>query len=103
MCIKVSKPGALCSKFEGPYRIHDRPSRSTLTVDLGKKKDGSLRLQTYHWSSAKVAHMRDGAEVAQRPKLGRPPKNTSSSNTNSELAHVQIHIPECMYGHIPNP
>ena len=86
--IKVSKPGALCSKFEGPYRIHDRPSRSTITVDLGKKKDGSLRLQTYHWSSAKIAHMRDGAEVAQRPKLGRPPKPIPEpSSSESELVN----------------
>ena len=90
--IKVSKPESLCAKFEGPYRIHSRPSRSTIEVELGKKKDGSLRLSTYHWSSAKVAHMREGAVVAERPKLGRPPKrppqaSPSSDTNNSELSN----------------
>ena len=86
--IKVDKPESLCPKFEGPYPIYSRPSRSQITVNLGQKRNGDLRLQTYHWSSAKVAHMRKGFLAAQRPKLGRPasnPQGTSlSSNTASE-------------------
>ena len=83
----MDKPESLCPKFEGPYPIHSRPSRSTITVELGKKKNGDLRLQTYHWSSAKVAHLRDGFVAAQRPKLGRPSKlpDTSLSSNTSEL------------------
>ena len=80
--IKVDQPKSLCPRFEGPYEIHSRPSRSTIEVVLGCKKDGSLRLQKYHWSSAKIAHMREGASVAQRPRLGRP---LNSSNTPQTL------------------
>ena len=84
--IKVDNPQSLCPRFEGPYRIHSRPSRSTIEVILGRKKNGDLRLSTYHWSSAKVAYLRDGAADAERPKLGRPPKPKDlSSNTESEL------------------
>ena len=90
--IKVDKPQSLCPKFEGPYKIHSRPSRSTIQVILGYKKNGDLRLQTYHWSSAKIAHMREGALAAQRPKLGRPPKSTSlSSDTNSDKLSEHSH------------
>ena len=81
--VKVDKPESLCSRFEGPYRIHSRPSRSTIEVELGKRKDGSLRLLTYHWSSAKVAHMREGARIAERPKLGRPPKSVIKPGSSS--------------------
>ena len=88
--VKVDKPESLCPKFEGPYRIHSRPSRSTIQTILGRKKSGKLRLQTYHWSSAKVAHLRESFVEAQRPKLGRPAKDkaaesTLSSDTTSEL------------------
>ena len=86
--LKVDNPQSLCPRFEGPYRIHSRPSRSTIEVILGRKKNGDLRLSTYHWSSAKVAHLRDGAVDAERPKLGRPVKAVDkglSSNTTSEL------------------
>ena len=71
--IKVVNPQSLCSKFEGPYEVVSRPSRSQLTVKIGSFKDGSPRLQTYNWSSAKVAHLREGAQLGSRPALGRPP------------------------------
>ena len=91
--IKVDKPESLCPRFEGPYRIHARPSRSTITVELGRKKDNSLRLSTYHWSSAKVAHMREGASTAERPKLGRPAKlkdAPSLSSNKTESAQSEL-------------
>ena len=72
--IKVDNPKNLHPKWEGPYPVVDRPSRSQLTVEIGRFKDNTPRLQTYHWSSAKIAHMRDGAMVGQRPMLGRKPK-----------------------------
>ena len=72
--VKVDNPKSLYSKFEGPYEIVSRPSRSTLTVKLGLFKDNSPRLATYHWSSCRVAHLREGATSASRPALGRPPK-----------------------------
>ena len=79
--IKVDNPKNLHPKWEGPYPVVTRPSRSTLTVELGKFADGSSRLQTYHWSSAKAAHMREGALVGQRPKLGRKPQDNAPQTT----------------------
>ena len=72
--IKVDNPLSLSPKFEGPYKIVSRPSRSQVEVKLGLYADGSLRTQVYHWSSCKVAAMRDSGHEAARPKLGRPPK-----------------------------
>ena len=72
--VKVDKPASLCPKFEGPYEIVARPSRSTVTVKVGVSKSGELRTLNYHWSSCKVAHMREDATEASRPKLGRRPK-----------------------------
>ena len=77
--VKVDNPQSLCPKFEGPYRIFSRPSRSTVEVKLGLFSNGELRKQTYHWSACKVAAMRDEAVEADRPKLGRPPKSSTSS------------------------
>ena len=77
--VKVENPTSLSPKFEGPYAIVSRPTRSTVEVKVGLFKDGSLRTNTYHWSSCKVAHMRSGAPEASRPALGRPTKSTSSS------------------------
>ena len=38
-------------------------------------------MATYHWSSAKIAHMREGAVAAERPKLGRPSTALSSKSS----------------------
>ena len=72
--IKTANPLSLCPKFEGPYPITARPSRSQVTVKLGLFADGSMREQTYHWSSCRVANMREDAPDGFRPKLGRPAK-----------------------------
>ena len=71
--VKVSDPKGLNSKFEGPYFITSRPSRSTVQVRVGSFADGSPRHQVFHWSLCKIAHMRDGALEGSRPKLGRKP------------------------------
>ena len=70
--IKVEDPAPLCPRFEGPYKITSRPSRSTVEVRLGSYVDGSPRLQVYNWRSCKIAHMRPDATEGTRPKLGRP-------------------------------
>ena len=75
--VKRANPQSLCSKFEGPFEIMSRPSRSTIQVKIGAFANGDPRLLTFHWSAAKIAHMRDGAEVGSRPALGRPPKKPS--------------------------
>ena len=75
--VKVDSPQSLCPKFEGPYEIYSRPSRSQVELKIGMFKDGRPRLLTFHWSSCQIAHLREGDEAASRPALGRKPKATS--------------------------
>ena len=75
--VKRANPQSLCTKFEGPFEIVDRPSRSTIQVKIGAFANGDPRLLTFHWASCKIAHMRAGAPVGSRPTLGRPPKESS--------------------------
>ena len=72
--IKVDTPLSLYPKWEGPYRILSRPSRSRIEVKLGMFRNGSIRKAIYHWNTCKVAYLRDSQPDASRPKLGRPPK-----------------------------
>ena len=76
--IKSANPQSLCPRFEGPYAITSRPSRSQVEVRVGSFADGSPRKLVVHWSLCKIAHLRDGAQVAARAPLGRP-KNPASA------------------------
>ena len=71
--VKVDQPSSLSPKFEGPYEIYSRPSRSQVELKIGLFKDGRPRLLTYNWQQCKVAHLREGAKIGQRPMLGRKP------------------------------
>ena len=83
--VKQANPLSLCPKFEGPFEVISRPSRSTVQVKVGAYANGEPRLLTFHWSSAKVAHLREGATAGSRPKLGRPATRPTSSPTNGQL------------------
>ena len=72
--VKVDEPKGLASRFEGPFEIISRPSRSQVQVRIGSYASGEPRLLTFHWTACKIAHMREEAETGSRPKLGRPPK-----------------------------
>ena len=80
--VKVDGSASLAPKFEGPYQIVSRPSRSTIQVKVGMFKSGEPRLLVFHWSSCKVANLRSEAQEASRPKLGRPVKNPVTSDTS---------------------
>ena len=71
--VKVHEPRGLSNKFEGPFKVVDRPSRSQVTVRVGSFVDGRPRTQTFHWSSCKIAHMREDAMEGSRPNVGRRP------------------------------
>ena len=89
--VKVVDPAPLAPRFEGPYLIVNRPSRSTIEVRIGSYVDGSPRLQTYNWNTCKIAHLREDAEPGQRPKLGRPPKapdKISEAGTNDRSSSI---------------
>ena len=73
--VKVDTPTGLAARFEGPYKIVSRPSRSTLQVRVGSFVSGEPRLLTLHWSMCKPAHMRQDAEESSRPSRGRPRKS----------------------------
>ena len=89
--VKVDNPQGLSCRFEGPYQIVSRPSRSTVEVRIGSFVDGRPRLQTYNWQSCKIAHVREGAPEGQRPTLGR--KKTSASNEVPDSTEAQTKIP----------
>ena len=56
-----------------------------ITVKLSIKKDGTPHLQTYNWNLCKIAHLREGAQEATRPRPGRPAKqNTATASSSSE-------------------
>ena len=71
--VKVDEPQGLSRKFEGPYEIVSRPSRSQVQVRVGSYASGEPRFLTFHWSACKPAHIREGAQLGERPRLGRPP------------------------------
>ena len=91
--VKVDDPRGLSARFEGPFEIISRPSRSQVTVRLGSYVNGTPRLATYNWDTCKIAHLRDGFKGVDRPSLGRPkarpdptePQNTLTSNVNNAL------------------
>ena len=69
----------LSSKFVGPFPVTARPTRSTIEIKVGTNKDKTDRLEVRHVSDIKVAHMRDDALEATRPKRGRPRKTPVST------------------------
>ena len=79
--VKVDEPSSLAPRFEGPYPIVSRPSRSTIEVRIGSFANGNPRLQIYNWNLCKVAHLREGAPLGQRPQLGRPSKASAPPST----------------------
>ena len=79
--VKVANPKSLCPKFEGPFAIESRPSRSQVRVRIGSYANGEPRLLTLHWSSCKIAHLRDKSAEASRNPLGRPKTATATPDS----------------------
>ena len=78
--VKVDDPKGLSPRFEGPYRIMSRPSRSQIEVRVGSFADGTPRLVTFNWQSCKPAHMRENASESSRPNIGRRPNPPTVQN-----------------------
>ena len=81
----------LAPRYLGPFPVTNRPSRSTIEIKVGLTKAGDDRLELRHVSDVKVAHMRDDAVIATRPKRGRPPKIQNSSNPNASKQIASEH------------
>ena len=88
--VKVDEPRGLSPRFEGPYKVVSRPSRSQVQVRVGSFANGDPRLVTFHWSSCKPAHMRQDAPEGSRPNLGRRPEPTAvpSNDKNKQASPV---------------
>ena len=89
--VKIDNPTGLSGRFEGPYEIVSRPSRSQVGVRVGSFASGAPRLQTYSWSSCKVAHLRQGQPEGSRPALGRKPNPkppTSNVDTPTSVTNA---------------
>ena len=88
--IKKEDPSGLAARFEGPYPIVSRPSRSTIKVRVGSFADGSPRVLDYNWNSCKIAHLREDAVEAERPKLGRPAQVKSLPQNDRTSAPSEV-------------
>ena len=84
--VKQANPQSLCPKFEGPYKIVSRPSRSQVEVRVGSYADGSARLLTFNWASCKIAHLRDDSFEVSRAPLGRRAATPDSPEPPSDSA-----------------
>ena len=50
-------------------QVTNRLTRSTVEIKVGVTRHGADRLEVRHISDIKVAHLREGAGVAERPIL----------------------------------
>ena len=84
----------LSEKYLGPLPVLSRPNRSTIEVKVGLNKDGSQRREVRHISDVKVAHLRDGATIAERPKRGRPSSNASKPVESETMSSSPPEAPD---------
>ena len=76
----------LQTPYEGPFLIVDRPSRSTIKLEVGVFKDGRKRYEIRHLDDIKFAHPDSLAAPIHRPKLGRPSVSTGArESTDSKM------------------
>ena len=88
--VKNENQQGLQPKFSGPYIITSRPSRSQVEVRVGSFADGRPRLQKFHWSHCKIAHLREDAQAVERQGPGRP----RSSKPDPVQAEDQVQAEE---------
>ena len=128
--VKVDEPKGLSCRYEGPYPIVARPSRSQIEVRVGSFANGSPRTCTFHWSTCKLAHLRDDFIQGSRPILGRkklrpdPPvvetrladaqpdaavelpladESSRSNQNNGKRGNIQTPVHDTLSGRAPHP
>ena len=94
--VKMHEPKhGLSPRFEGPFKVISRPSRSQVQVRVGSFVDGRPRLSTFHWSSCKLAKVRDDFTEASRPNIGRKPNVVTTNGPEpTNAASNQNQTPE---------
>ena len=73
--VRQHKTASLQSPFEGPFLVVDRPSKSTVKIEVGTLKSGEKRYEIRHLNDLKIPHPDSLAAPIQRSKLGRPSKH----------------------------
>ena len=89
--LKIQDGKSLSPRFQGPFFIKNRPSTSTLDIEVGSYADGRSRIERHHWKNCRPAYVRPGQQLGQRPKLGRPSLPTPQAiltSPDSELSTV---------------
>ena len=76
--VERGKKTPLGPVFDGPFQITDRIGTSCVQIRVGSYANGEPRHEIQHWHNLKAAHMKEGAEVAQKPALGRKPLNPAA-------------------------
>ena len=96
--VKKHDTKGLSVKYIGPFPVISKPTRSTIQIKVGTNKNGSERFEIRHVSDIKIAHLRDDAVVATRPKRGRPPKTSpditktpDTTNQNKNIDDEPFH------------
>ena len=74
----------LQTPYEGPFKIDQRLSKSTVRIEVGIYADGSKRYEVRHLNDLKLAHPDSLAAPVQRPKLGRRSNPTEALNQTEQ-------------------
>ena len=85
--VRQHKTTGLQSPFEGPFLVVERPSRSTVKIEVGTLKNGEKRYEVRHFNDLKLAHEDSPAAPIHRSKLGRPAKAKTENKSQIELPH----------------
>ena len=72
-----SKIRPLSPISDGPFKILERIGTSCLKIQTGKFKSGTPRVEIVHWRNCFPAVLPESTTPAERPKLGRKPKQSN--------------------------
>ena len=78
----------LDTPFQGPFRLVERLSRSTVKIEVGIYKNGEKRYEVRHLNDLRLAHPESLAAPISRPKLGRPSSSSKTSNATEAKTPV---------------
>ena len=76
----------LQAPYEGPFKIVERLSNSTIKLEVGQFKDGTPQYEIRHLNDIKFAHENSLAAEVQRPKRGRPARAVTSSPSDVSVS-----------------
>ena len=86
-----SKIKPLSPISDGPFIILERIGSACLKIQTGKFKSGAPRTELVHWRNCFPAVLPTSTTPAERPKLGRKPKQTSPVAAMSMYADTFQH------------